>query len=254
MKHLDQIILGIPHLFIKKIPYAWVGVVFLWNWHPMVSVILMMIVVVGTLGLIWQEKAWQRKIISEKHSGTNPIVMDRPHMPRQMQIRNAVLVLIASAILGWLFNGRVDISGIEWFLLLAGFMFLYKDTKLFGAGVTYLITDKGLGIRFIPGHVDYRLFFEYREIRQAERITVPKQLPAYWETLVPRKGVKEGILLHSNRNDGFSKQILGEILISPTDPDGFLAHMARHVPVKAVGLPAGQSTQGNPNTSISAES
>lgn len=252
MKHLDQIILDIPHLFIKKIPYAWVGAVLTWNWHPFVSVILLAIVAVGTLGLAWQEKAWQRKIMRERQSGSRPPLPDRPHMPRRLQIRNAVFVLITSAALGWLFNNRLGINGIEWFFLLAGFMFLYKDTKLFGAGVTYLITNQGLGVRFIPGHVDYRLFFEYREIKQAELIMVPKQIPAYWETLIPRKAVKEGILLKSYRKDGFSKQILSKVLISPTDPVEFLDRLAKHVAVAQNVVLEGNNAEGNLDREISA--
>ena len=231
LKHLDQIILEIPHLFLKKIPYAWVGVVFFWSWPPVVSASLLAIIVLGTLVMIRQEKAWQSKIIRERHSGAAPILLDRPHVPRQIQMRNLVLVLAGSALLGWLLNGRLEITGIQWFFLLAGFMLLYKDTRLFGAGVTYLITDEGVGIRYIPGHVDYRIFIKYGEIRQATRTEAPQRLPTFWDVLTPSRNIREGILLSSNRAGGFSKQIQSEVFISPTEVDGFLRNLSAHVPV-----------------------
>ncbi len=82
-------------------------------------------------------------------------------------------------------NGRFGLSGLQWALLLAGIMLLYKDSLLFGAAVTYLITDQGIGIRFVPGHVDYRLFFKFSEIWQVVRTKPPERIPLRWEMLTP---------------------------------------------------------------------
>ncbi len=170
MKVLESFILGVPYLFLKKIPYVWVGVVFLWGWPPVVSGILLAIVLVGLLMMVWQARAWESKIMRENSEGAAKAFIDRPHVARKFQLRNLALVLAGSGLVGWVLNGKIGISGLQWFLLLAGFMLLYKDALLFGAGATYIITDQGIGIRLVPGHVDYRLFFKFHEIWQAVRM------------------------------------------------------------------------------------
>ena len=37
MKAFHSFVLSIPYLFLKKIPYAWVPVVALWAWPPIIS-------------------------------------------------------------------------------------------------------------------------------------------------------------------------------------------------------------------------
>jgi hypothetical protein len=231
MKFLDQFILNIPYLFLKKIPYAWIAVVYFWGWPPVFSGILLGIVLVGLLMMRWQNHAWEASTIRDFHSGAFKPIVDHPHAARLFQIRNLLIVLLASAGLGWLLNGRFGMSGLQWFLLMAGFMFLYRDAVLFGASVSYILTDQGIGIRFVPGHVDYRLFFTYREIRQAVRTKVPVKVPPRWDRLTPQKRVPEGLLLYAARMAGFSKQLQGELLLAPADIKGFLAELSHHVEV-----------------------
>ena len=229
MKFLERFILGVPYLFLKKIPYAWLGVVFFWGQPLTLSGILMAIVLLGLLMMAWQEQAWEARITREFQSGPAKPIIDHPSAPRMFQLRNLLLVLVGSAGVGWLLNGRLNMSGLQWFLILAGFMLLYKDGLLFGAAVTYIITDQGIGIRFVPGHVDYRLFFKFREIRQVIRTKVPAKLPLHWDALTPRKQMKEGLLVYAARMRGFSKQFQGELLLAPTDLEGFLDHLPRHL-------------------------
>jgi hypothetical protein len=231
MKWLEQFLLEIPYLFLKKIPYAWVGVAAFWAWPPLVSAILMALVLLGLLLMAGQERAWENKIRREFHSGPAEPYIDHPRARRTFQLRNLALVLAASAILGWILNGRFGLSGPQWALLLAGVMLLYKDAFLFGAAVTYMITDQGIGIRYVPGHVDYRLFFKFHEVWRAERMKVPERIPRRWDVLVPKKYPQEGLLLYSSRREGFSKQIQGELLLAPTDIERFLRELAGHVPV-----------------------
>ena len=102
---------------------------------------------------------------------------------------------------------------------------------LFGALVTYLITDQGIGIRYVPGQVDYRLFFRFNEIWQVERVAVPERVPTRWDVLPPQRQPKEGILLYALRREGFSKQIKSEVLITPSDMGTFMQALAGHVAV-----------------------
>jgi len=231
MRRLETFILDVPYLFLKKIPYAWLGAVFFWNRPPVVSGILMAIVLVGLLLMAWQNRAWEARTRGEFHSGETRPFIDHPHAARMFQIRNLGLMLGGSGLLGWLLNGRFDLSGLQWCLLLAGFMLLYKDALLFGAAVTYIITDQGIGIRYLPGYVDYRLFFKFNEIWRFVRTKVPERVPRRWDVLTPQRHPKEGVLLYAARREGFSKQIRSEVLLAPTNIGRFLSELAGHVAV-----------------------
>jgi hypothetical protein len=231
MRALEHFLLEIPYLFLKKIPYAWVGVAAFWTWPPVASGVLMLLVLLGLVMMAGQERAWQNKIRREYHTGPSIPYLDRPHAPRAGQAINLVLVLAASAILGWLLQGRFGLSGPQWALLLAGVMLLYKDAYLFGASTTYMITDQGVGVRWVPGHVDYRLFFRFHEIRQAVRMQTPERIPRRWDLLVPKRYPKEGVMLHAVQPEGFSKQIQSEVFLAPTDIEKFMEALGGHVPV-----------------------
>jgi hypothetical protein len=231
MKLLENFILDTPYLFLKKIPYIWIAVVAFWHWPPLVSGILMLIVLVGLLMMVWQQRAWETRVRRDFHSGETGLLVDHPHAARTFQIRNFLLVCLGSGLIGWLLNGRFGISGLQWFLMLVGTMLLYKDGLLFGAGVTYIITSQGIGIRFVPGHVDYRMFFRFGEIRQVARTKMPKQIPLRWEVLTAQRHPKEGIILYPANPAGFTSQLQGEIILGPTDMKKFLAELAGHLPV-----------------------
>jgi hypothetical protein len=228
MKWLEKFILDIPYWFLKTLLYAWVGVVFFWSWPPMLSGIFLAIVLLGLWMIIWQGRAWEDNIRRTFHSGDASPYIDHPHIARRFQVLNFVLVCIVCGGVGWFLQGLVNLSGLQWFLLSAGFMFASRDGLLFGTPVTYIITDQGIGIRFAPRQVDHRLFFRFHEIRQAGRIKVPAQIPLRWEVLTPQRYPKEGILLYAVKPEGFSKQIQGELLLKPTDIDRFLRELAGH--------------------------
>jgi hypothetical protein len=228
MRVLEQFILDIPYLFLKKIPYAWLATVFFWSWPPVFSSVFLAIVLLGLLMMAWQNKAWETRIIREYSNGKTSPLVDHPHAARTFQIRNLVLVLAGGGLLGWLLNGQFRMNGWQWGLLFAGFMLLYRDAYLFGAAVTYIVTDQGIGIRFVPGHVDYRLFFKFSEIRQIARIKVPERIPRSWDVLAPQKHPREGVMLLSLHRGGFSREIQGEVLLTPTDIEKFLAAPGGH--------------------------
>jgi hypothetical protein len=80
--------------------------------------------------------------------------------------------------------------------------------------------------------VDYRLFFNYSEMDSIARVQDPADLPSHYDTLSPMRGKKEGVLLKAKRSEGFSRE-LGHILLTPPDPQEFLAH----VPATLVQVP-----------------
>jgi hypothetical protein len=229
MRFLESFILGIPRLFLKKIAYAWLGVIFFWHWPPFSSSIFMGIMLLGFLLMAWQNLAWETRIRREFHSGEARPYIDHAHAPLTFQIRNILLLCAACAVLGWLLHGQFDLSGLQWFLLLAGFMLLYKDAVLLGAAVTYIVTNQGIGIHYIPG--DYRPFFKFSEIRQAMRTKPPQRIPLRWDAMTPQKHPQEGVLLFAAQAGGFSKEIQAELLLAPTDIGKFMETLRGHVTV-----------------------
>jgi hypothetical protein len=231
MKLLEKLLLGIPYRLLKTIPYAWVMAIFFWSWSPVFSGILMAIVLLGLGLMAWQKRAWENSVRREFHSGEANPYIDHPHPPRKFQILYFVLVCAGSGLVGWILNGRVNLNGLQWFLLFAGFTLLSRDAVLFGAPVSYLITDQGIGIRCVPGQVDHRRFFKFTEIWKAARTKVPDNIPLGWEVLTPQRHPKEGVLLNIIRREGLSQQIRSEVLLSPTYIEGFLGELMGHVDV-----------------------
>jgi hypothetical protein len=233
MRFLENLILGIPYLFLKKIPYAWLAVIFFWIWPPVLfSWILIAIIIIGLLMMDWQRRAWEAKLIREHHAGPEKPFIDRPKMPLNIQVRNLVLLALGSGLVAWIFQGQFELSFWQWFFMLAGFMLLYMDHRLLGATTVYILTDQGIGIRFAPGHIDYRMFFSYREIWRAQRIQVPEKKPVRWSQMTPTREPNEGVLLTPRNRDGFTRRIKSEVLLAPSDIDGFL----KHIPAQLVKL------------------
>lgn len=226
MSHtLDLFILDIPYLFLKKIPYAWIGVIALWSWPPVISGIFFVIIFIGLLMMKWQAIAWESNVRRE-HKVSGRFYIDRPHTVLMIQARNLAVLFILSALLGWLLNGLAGLSNWKVFTLIAGFMILYKDTLLFGASVTYIVTDEGVGIRYIPGHVDYRLFLRFSEISRIER--TDNQARRDWSMMTPTRTVKEGLLLIPRDPNGFSRQI-EKVFIAPKNIREFINQLPKSI-------------------------
>jgi len=216
MQTFEKFVLAIPYLFLKKIPYAWIFVVAFWQWPPVLSGVFLAIIVLGLFLMMLQQRAWEAGIRREYRV----LYRDQPRAPLQYQARNLALVLVGSGLLGYLFHGRLGLSGLQWFLLLSGVMVLYKDALLLGASTVYLVTNKGIAVRFIPGHIDYRLHFFYDEIRGITHKDGIEKIPLAWSVLSPTRKVDRGLLLRPRSLSGFSR-LIDEVLITPTDADEF---------------------------------
>jgi len=216
MQTFEKFVLAIPYLFLKKIPYAWIFVVALWGWPPVLSGIFLAIILLGLFLMKVQQRAWESKISREYRV----LYRDQPRAPLMYQIRNLALVFAGSGILGYLFDGRLGFSGLQWFLLLSGVMLLYKDALLLGASTVYLVTNKGIAVRYVPGHIDYRLHFFYEEIRGITRTDAVDKIPLSWSVLAPTRKFEKGLLLKPRSLYGFSR-LIDEVLITPTDTEEF---------------------------------
>lgn len=223
MRFFENFVLETPYLFLKKIPYAWVVVVVFWAWPPVVAGMFAGIIALGLWMMSLQQRFWEAKIYREFQKEGTPYRV-QPRAPLKTRLRNVALVLAGSALLGFLLDNRLSLTGLQWFLLASGLMLLYRDAYILGASAVYLVTPRGIGVRYIPGHVDYRLFFRYSEINYVTRVRAGDKLPTNTSVLSPVRNKREGILLVAKLMDGFSNQ-LGQILLTPNDPEAFLAQL-----------------------------
>lgn len=218
----DRFILGFPVLFLKQYPYAWIAVVALWPSSPSGAMLFLAVIVVGILSLVWQRAAWISEM-KRQHAGENgKFHIDEPPIPWAQTARNIAILLAVSLGIAFLLQGQFGLRFWQYFIMAVGFGLFYQDTKFFGAAVTYIITATGIGIRYVPGHLDYRLFLTFREISRIQRMEYNKRDDT---TLFARtQDPKDGLLLTPKDPDGFSKRI-DKLFIVPGNVDAFVAQL-----------------------------
>ena len=219
---LDRFILGFPVLFLKQYPYAWIAAVVLWSWPPVFSVFFLAIIVIGIAMLRWQSVAWVSNIRREHVSPEGKFYVDQAPFSLRTSALRILLLLIGAAVLAWLLNGQLGLGFWQFFLVIVGFMLFYQDTRFFGSPATYVITDQGLGIRFVPGHLDYRLFFSFNEISHIERTEYQKDKCG--DLFARTQDVREGLLLVPRDPNGFTRRI-DRVFIVPSNIGKFLEQL-----------------------------
>src|SRR5690349_22557862 len=221
---LDQFILAIPVLFIKQFPYAWIAAVVLWSWPPAFSVVFLSVILIGLLMLRWQSGAWVSNLKREHAFQDGKFYVDRPPLSWVEAARKILVLMAGAGLLAWLFKGQFGLSFWQIFLIIVGFTVLYRDTQFFGAPTTYVITDQGIGIHFVPGHIDYRLFLTFKEIGRIEKRTYQKD--ENWDAFVRSRNTREGLLMSPRNPNGFTRRI-EKLFIVPNDMGSFLAQLPR---------------------------
>jgi hypothetical protein len=102
------------------------------------------------------------------------------------------------------------------------FTLTYRDAQFFGALTIYIITATGNAVYFAPGHLDYRLFFTFKEISRIERTSFKKD--NNWDFFARTRDGEDGLLLIPKDINGFSKR-MEKLFIVPQDIDAFLAQL-----------------------------
>src|SRR5687768_17262932 len=143
---LDRFILGIPLLFIKQFPYAWIAVIALWAWPPVVSGIFLLIIILGMLMMRWQSRAWISNLRRQYVFRDGKFHVDEPDIPLTESARKIMFLFAGSALIAWLLNGQFRLNFWQLFIMIVGFTLLYRDTQFFGAPTTYVITASGIAI------------------------------------------------------------------------------------------------------------
>jgi hypothetical protein len=65
---LNRFILGIPRLYIKQYPYAWIVFIGLWAWPPAAIIFaFLFIILLGFFMLEWRHSAWL-STVREEHA------------------------------------------------------------------------------------------------------------------------------------------------------------------------------------------
>jgi hypothetical protein len=221
---LDRFILGLPILFLKQYPYAWIVFVALWPRSPSMALVFLAVVVIGVISLRWQASAWISQTRSEYASNGGKFYVDQPPVPWQMAAWKIGLLVAGGVVLAFLLQGRLGLSFWQFFFIIAGFPIFYQDTRFFGASVIYVITASGIGIRFVPSHLGYQLFLTFREIRQIERKTYKYQERSDTEVFARTREEADGLMLTPSDARGFSKSVQ-KLFIVPADVEQFMQHL-----------------------------
>lgn len=219
---LDRFILGFPVLFLKQYPYAWIAIVALWPRSPTLASLFVAIVVLGLAALRWQAAAWVSHIRREHAGMDGKFYVDQPPVAWQNAARNIAVLLAASLVGAYVLRGQFGLSFWQILVMLVGFSIFYQDTRFFGAAVTYIITATGIAIRFVPGHIDYRLFLPFREISRIEKTTY--QTGRRWDLFARTRDTREGLLMTPKNPNGFTRRI-EKLFIAPQDRERFLAEL-----------------------------
>jgi len=219
---LDRFILGLPVLFLKQYPYAWIVAVALWPSSPSVALVFLAVVLIGILSLRWQAAAWVSQIRSEHVGQDGKFYVDRPPFPWRMAAWKIALLFLGSAVLAFLVQDRLGLTFWQYFIMMVGFALFYQDNRFFGAEVIYIIIAEGIAIRFVPGHLEYRLLLQFREISRIERATYRESREI--DLIAKTRQGDDGLLLTPRDPRGFTKRI-DRLFIVPRDVEMFVEQL-----------------------------
>ncbi|MFT3890286.1 MAG: hypothetical protein QM730_01520 [Anaerolineales bacterium] len=229
---LDRFILGFPVLFLKQYPYAWIAVVVFWQKAPSIAGLFLVVIAIGILSLRWQSSAWISQMRREHAPTGGTFHIDRPPVPLPRTLRNILFVLTGSALVAFLLKERIGLSFVQIFIMLTALYITYQDARVFGAAVTYIATSTGIAIRWVPSHLDFRLFLRFKEIRCIEQTRY--QPESGWDVLARTKEAQDGLLVTPKDPNGFSKRI-GKVFIVPQDTESFLAQLPQELILSKAG-------------------
>jgi len=219
---LDRFILGIPRLFIKQFPYAWIVFIALWSWPPNISFIFLLIILLGLFMLWWQSTAWLSNLQRVYAPGDGKFYVDQPSIPLKKAVQNLSILVVVSGVLAYVLRGQFGLNLWQLFFMFVFFSIFYRDALFFGAPVKYVITASGIGIHFAPGHLDYRIFLTFKEISRIERTQFQKDNG--WDFFARSKDTQDGLLLIPKDPNGFSKR-MERLFIVPKNIEAFMEQL-----------------------------
>jgi hypothetical protein len=224
MNTLERLIMRFPVDTLRKVEYAWFGIVVFFVRPPIVSGILAICLLLSLIILKAQRHIWEANVRHRcQDKGVEPYI-DRPRAPFVYQGTNLLLLLLVGFVLAYLFGGTIGLSGVQWFLIVVGFSILKLDWKLFGAPTVYIVTDQGIGL----GHGDVKLFVHFDEIAQVVLVQDAVSRAERWNFFTPTRSVCDGALLVPENRTGFTR-FIERIFLAPTNQEQFLKVIPPHL-------------------------
>jgi hypothetical protein len=219
---LDRFILSFPVLFLKQYPYAWIAAVVLWPRAPWLAAIFLALIVAAIVALRWQNAAWISSIRRQYAGEGGKFHIDEPPIAWRNTFQNVAILTGFSVVLAYLLDGQFGLTFWQYLLMSIGFTTFYRDGRFFGPRATYIVTAAGIGIRLIPGQIDYRLFLPFKEISRIERREYRKSQDV--DIFARTQEAKDGLLLVPKDPHGFSKRI-DKLFIVPGNVDAFVEQL-----------------------------
>jgi signal transduction histidine kinase len=138
-------------------------------------------------------------------------------------VRSIAILLVGGILIASLLKGQFGLTFWQLFVIFIGFTLTYQTFRFFGFPTIYIITATGIAVYFATGHLDYRLFFPFKEIAHIERTYF--QQGKNWDYFARTRDVgTEGLLLIPKDIKGFSKR-MEKLFIAPQDIDKFLEQL-----------------------------
>ena len=225
---LESFILQIPYSMLRKVLYIYIGAVLFWKSAPVVSLTFWTIILT-TLSLIGYQSFIRKSRIIKAHTSGEKEYIETLRAPVEFWGPRLLLVLVAAAVTGYLLKGPFGLSGVHIFSLIVGYPLFYRETLLLGAYVAYIVTNRGIGIEYIPGHSVYQAFIGFDEIKSINIIQDRVASPT-WSFLTPLSEEDQGLLLVPSNPEGFSARDQA-FFITPKDVPSFLSHLPASVKV-----------------------
>ena len=219
---LDRFIMKVPYPLFKKVLYIYVGAVIFWDNAPFASMVLWGVILATLLIIGYQSRVRIADAI-QKHSSSDDIYSEAMRGPITYWGPRLFVVSIASALTGYFLDGQFGLKGVQIFFLIMGYAVFYRETNLLGAFVNYIITDRGIGIYYVPGHNVYQLFINFSEIKSITVVKDNNSPSPLWTCLSPYDA-KTGLLLSPVSPDGFLSRDKF-FFITPKNMDVFISHL-----------------------------
>jgi hypothetical protein len=139
-------LLRIPPTLLSRAIYAWFPVVALFDWPPILSGIIALYLI-ASLVLLRIQYNWRCQQIKNNALNMGEFVYEERYSPPiRAVLINAILIAIGGIVLGRVLTGNINLSGVQWFLLTAGFMFVQQFLLLVWLPTTYLVTEAAIWI------------------------------------------------------------------------------------------------------------
>jgi len=201
-------ILRISPSVLAKALYAWLPIVAFFTWPPVLSGLLAFYLILSLTLLRVQQNAWEKYIKADLF-GTGPVAhKERFAPPLRAVVLNLVVVMIGGLILSALFAGKAGLSGAQWFLLTAGFVWIEQFLMLVWLPTRYLLTERGVWILSSAS----RLFVAWKDIAEVRLVRNCRLPMSYTYMFVPVK-VPIGTYLFPVDQGGFSWRAKNLLLI-----------------------------------------